>query len=41
MVMSSAPEDASKVERVMERGGIRLRSDAGMVSYAQSCRFRG
>jgi hypothetical protein len=41
MVMSSAPEDASRVERVMERGGIRLRSDAGMVSYAQSCRFRG
>jgi hypothetical protein len=41
MVMSSAPEDASKVERVMERGGIRLRSDAGMVSYAQTCRFRG
>ena len=41
MVMSSAPEDASKVERVMERAGIRFRSDAGMVSYAQSCRFRG
>jgi hypothetical protein len=41
MVMSSAPEDASRVERVMERGGIRLRPDAGMVSYAQSCRFRG
>jgi len=41
MVMSSAPEDASRVERVMERGGIRLRSDAGMVSYAQTCRFRG
>jgi hypothetical protein len=41
MVMTSAPEDASKVESVMERGGIRLRSDAGMVSYAQTCRFRG
>jgi hypothetical protein len=41
MVMSSAPEDASKVERVMERAGIRFRSDAGMVSYAQTCRFRG
>jgi hypothetical protein len=41
MVMTSAPEDASQVERVMERGGIRLRSDAGMVSYAQTCRFRG
>ena len=25
----------------MERAGIRFRSDAGMVSYAQSCRFRG
>jgi hypothetical protein len=41
MVASSAPEDASRVERVMERGGIRLRSDAGMVSYAQTCRLRG
>jgi hypothetical protein len=41
MVPSSLPEDASRVERVMERGGIRLRSDAGMVSYAQTCRFRG
>jgi len=41
MVMSSAPEDASRVQRVMERGGIRLRPDAGMVSYAQTCRFRG
>jgi hypothetical protein len=41
MVMSTAPEKASTVERVMERGGIRLRSDAGMVSYAQTCRFRG
>jgi len=41
MVMSSAPEDASRVEQVMESGGIRLRSDAGMVSYAQTCPFRG
>jgi hypothetical protein len=41
MMASSAPEDASRVERVMERGGIRLRPDAGMVSYAQTCRFRG
>jgi hypothetical protein len=41
MVKSSLPEDAAKVERVMERGGIRFRSDAGMVSYAQTCRFRG
>jgi hypothetical protein len=41
MVSSSASEDASRVERVMERGGIRLRPDAGMVSYAQTCRFRG
>ena len=41
MVSTSAPEDASRVERVFERGGIRLRSTAGMVSYAQTCRFRG
>lgn len=41
MVSTSAPEDASKVERVFERGGIRLHPIAGMVSYAQTCRFRG
>jgi hypothetical protein len=41
MVSTSKPEDASTVERVFERGGIRLRGNAGMVSYAQTCRFRG
>ena len=41
MVRTSAPEDASKVQRVFERGGMRLAPDAGLVSYAQTCRFRG
>lgn len=38
---SSAPADVDAVARVLERGGIRLRPDAGTVSYANSCEFRG
>ncbi len=41
MVHTSTPEDASTLERVLERGGIRLDPDAGLVSYAETCRFRG
>jgi len=41
MVASASPADPSTLERVLERGGIRLRAEAGMVSYAQTCRFRG
>ena len=41
MVPTSAPADAATLERVLDRGGIRLDPDAGLVSYAESCRFRG
>jgi hypothetical protein len=41
MVQTSAPADAAKLGRVLERGGIRLDPDAGLVSYAETCRFRG
>jgi hypothetical protein len=41
MVQSSTPADAATLERVLEHGGVRLASDAGLVSYAQTCRFRG
>ncbi len=40
MVQTAAPEDASQLQRVLERGGIRLAPDAGLVSYAQTCQFR-
>ena len=33
--------DAATVAKVLDRGGIRLRSEAGTVVYASSCRFRG
>ncbi|MGA2342712.1 MAG: DUF3379 family protein [Steroidobacteraceae bacterium] len=32
---------ASDLDRVLERARMRLAPTAGMVSYAQSCRFRG
>jgi Protein of unknown function (DUF3379) len=32
---------APDLERVLGRAHIRLRPEAGLVSYAQSCRFRG
>jgi Protein of unknown function (DUF3379) len=35
------PVPASDLERVLARAHIRLRPEAGLVSYAQSCRFRG
>jgi hypothetical protein len=41
MVATSVAADPAKVAAVLEREGIRLRPDAGMVSYAQSCPFRG
>lgn len=41
MVPTSAPADAATLGRVLDRGGIRFDPDAGLVSYAESCRFRG
>lgn len=35
------PADPGSVERVLERGGIRLRPDVGAVTYARTCPFRG
>lgn len=35
------PADPSRVERVLERGGIRLKPGIGAVSYASTCPFRG
>jgi len=32
---------ASDLDRVLERARMRLKPEAGMVSYAQSCQFRG
>ncbi len=41
MVATSAPADPTKVAGVLAADGIGLRPDAGMVSYAQTCPFRG
>jgi hypothetical protein len=41
LIVTNTPADARKLDRVLERGGIRLRVDVGTVSYANSCRFRG
>lgn len=38
---SANPADPSRVERVLERGGIRLKPGIGTVSYASTCPFRG
>lgn len=35
------PADPKRVERVLERGGIRLKPGIGAVSYANTCPFRG
>jgi hypothetical protein len=35
------PEEDTVLGKVLERGGIRLRPEAPLVSYASSCRFRG
>jgi hypothetical protein len=41
LVATKQPEEDIVLGRVLERGGIRLRPDAPLVSYARSCRFRG
>lgn len=38
---STNPADPSRVEQVLERGGIRLKPGIGTVSYANTCPFRG
>lgn len=38
---SANPADPRRVERVLTRGGIRLRPEIGTVSYANTCPFRG
>lgn len=38
---SANPADPGRVERVLARGGIRLRPEIGTVSYASTCTFRG
>jgi Protein of unknown function (DUF3379) len=38
---TDTPVPASDLEPVLAAAHVRLRSDAGMVSYAQSCLFRG
>lgn len=41
MLPTAEPADAATLGHVLDRGGIRLDPDAGLVSYAESCRFRG
>jgi len=41
LVATKRPEEEAVLGKVLERGGIRLRPDAPLVSYASSCRFRG
>lgn len=41
LVATKRPEDEAVLGKVLERGGIRLRPEAPLVSYARSCRFRG
>ena len=41
MVATPVAADPAKLAAVLEHEGIRLRPDAGPVSYAQSCPFRG
>jgi hypothetical protein len=41
MAVTSVEADRGRVVAVLARDEIRLRPDAGMVSYAQSCPFRG
>jgi len=40
-VVTTTAADTAVVDRVLERGSIRLRPEVGTVSYANSCRFRG
>lgn len=41
MVATSEPADAAAVSAALDRGGVSLESDVGLVSYVMSCEFRG
>jgi len=41
MVATQVPADTARVQAVLQKDGLRLRSAMGLVSYAQSCPFRG
>jgi hypothetical protein len=41
MVVTTAPVDPDTLATVLAAGGIRLRAEAGKVSYANTCEFRG
>jgi len=41
LVVTQVPADAERVREVLAKDGVRLRSDMGLVSYVQSCPFRG
>ena len=41
MQRTSAPADPDAVAAVLADAGVRLAPDAGMVSYSNTCRFRG
>jgi Protein of unknown function (DUF3379) len=41
LVVTTQAADTRLLERVLERGGVRLRPGVGTVSYANSCWFRG
>jgi hypothetical protein len=41
LVATNRPEEDTVLGKVLERGGIRLRPDTVLVSYASSCLFRG
>jgi hypothetical protein len=40
LVVTTQAADPQRLERVLERGGVRLRPGVGTVSYANSCWFR-
>jgi hypothetical protein len=41
LVQTSQATDAAELAGILSRSGIRLKSDAMLVSYASSCQFRG
>jgi hypothetical protein len=41
MVATDVPADAAAVRDALAKGGVRLRSNVGLVTYVMSCRFRG
>jgi len=41
LVVTQQPANPAELDRVLAANGFRLRGDAGLVSYAMSCRFHG